>query len=90
MTEKYVLWYYLNKKNLANFIEINIPFISLRYINKYYCIDLFEEFYLSKIVFEKQINFIGQKYTEDNILIYEDIIISVALFIISNSYYFYW
>ena len=32
--------------------------------------------------------FIGPKYTEDNIIIYEDTIMSIALFIIAKSYYY--
>ncbi len=38
-------------------------------------------------ILKKVLEFIGQKYTEDYILIFEDTIMSVSLFILSNSYY---
>ena len=39
-------------------------------------------------IFKKVLNRIGQKYTEDYILKYEDTFMSVALFQITNSYYY--
>ena len=40
-------------------------------------------------IFKKVLEFIGPTYTEDNIVIYEDTIMSVALFIIAKSYYLF-
>jgi glycosyltransferase involved in cell wall biosynthesis len=39
-------------------------------------------------IFQKVLNLIGPKYTEDYILSYEDTIMTVALFQIANSYYY--
>ena len=38
-------------------------------------------------IFKQVLEFIGKKYTEDYILVFEDTIMSISLFIISNSYY---
>ena len=38
-------------------------------------------------LFKKVLEFIGPKYTEDNIIIFEDTIMSVSLFFLSNSFY---
>ena len=38
-------------------------------------------------IFKRVLEYIGPKYTEDYILIYEDTIMSVSLFRIANSYY---
>ena len=40
-------------------------------------------------IFKKVLEFIGPTYTEDNIVLCEDTIMSVALFIIAKSYYFF-
>ena len=40
-------------------------------------------------IFKKVINLVGLKYIEDNIITYEDTIFVVALFQISNSYYYF-
>ena len=39
------------------------------------------------VLFKKVLDFIGSKYTQDYILIFEDTIMSSSLFVISNSYY---
>ena len=39
-------------------------------------------------IFKKVVNYIGPKYTEDYLLDYEDIIMSLSLFQIANSYYY--
>ena len=38
-------------------------------------------------IFKKVLEFIGPKYTQDNLIIFEDTIMSSSLFILSNSYY---
>lgn len=44
--------------------------------------------FIKNDIFKKVLEFIGPKYTEDNIIIYEDTIMSIALFIIAKSYYY--
>ena len=39
-------------------------------------------------IFKKVLHYIGPKYTEDYLLDYEDIIMSISLFHIANSYYY--
>ena len=39
-------------------------------------------------IFQKVLNFIGPKYTEDYLLDYEDTIMSVSLFHVANTYYY--
>ena len=43
--------------------------------------------FIKKEIFKKVLEFIGTKYTDDNILTFEDTIMSVSLFILSKSYY---
>ena len=43
--------------------------------------------FIKNDIFKKVLEFIGPKYTEDYISIFEDTIMSVSLFIISKSYY---
>ena len=45
--------------------------------------------FIKNNIFKKVLEFIGPKYTEDHIIIYEDTIMSVALFFIAESYYLY-
>ena len=52
------------------------------YINRNICSKL-----IKNEIFKKLIEFIGSKYTEDYISIFEDTIMSVSLFTLSNSYY---
>ena len=52
------------------------------YLNRSICSKL-----IKNDIFKKVLDFIGLKYTQDYILIFEDTIMSSSLFIISNSYY---
>lgn len=80
-------------KNLNNRIiyqpELKYIFIRKKknenqwsYINRNICSKL-----IKNEIFKKLIEFIGSKYTEDYISIFEDTIMSVSLFTLSNSYY---
>ena len=80
-------------KNLNNRIiyqpELKFKFIKVtsqekfwNYLNRNICSKL-----IKNEIFQKVINFIGPKYTQDYIVLFEDIIMSSALFFLSNSYY---
>ena len=69
--------------------ELSKRFIKIKYedsdfaiINRSICAKL-----IKNDVFKKIISFIGRKYTEDYILIYEDTIMAFALYKTANSYY---
>ena len=80
-------------KNLNNRIiyqpELKYKFIKVtgleklwNYLNRSICSKL-----IKNEIFQKVVNFIGPKYTQDYIVLFEDIIMSSALFFLSNSYY---
>lgn len=80
-------------ENLNNRIiyqpELKYIFIRIKkrenqwsYINRNICSKL-----IKNGIFKKIIEYIGSKYTEDYISIFEDTIMSVSLFTLSNSYY---
>ena len=77
-------------KNIYNNIiyqpELKSKFIKL---NKLPCVinrNIWQKL-IKNDIFKKVIEYIGPKYTEDFILVYEDTIMAVSLFIISKSYY---
>ena len=80
-------------ENLNNRIiyqpELKFKFIIIRNEMKYWSFvnrQIWAKLIRNEI-FKKAIEFIGTKYTEDFISIFEDTIMSITLFIISNSYY---
>ena len=64
------------------FIKITKKEKLWNYLNRSICSKLIKNY-----IFKKVLDFIGSKYTQDYILIFEDTIMSSSLFIISNSYY---
>ena len=64
------------------FVKITKKEKLWNYLNRSICSKL-----IKNEIFKKVLDFIGSKYTQDYILIFEDTIMSSSLFIISNSYY---
>ena len=69
--------------------ELKYKFIKLQKKDKFW--NYLNRNIVSKIIknklFKQVLDFISSKYTEDYILTFEDTIMSVSLFILSNSYY---
>jgi len=80
-------------KNIYNRIiyqpELKYKFIKIKENN--YLWGFLNRNIVSKLIkneiFKIVLEFIGKKYTEDYILVFEDTIMSISLFILSNSYY---
>jgi len=64
------------------FIKITKKEKLWNYLNRSICSKL-----IKNDIFKKVLEFIGPKYTQDNLIIFEDTIMSSSLFILSNSYY---
>ena len=64
------------------FIKITEKEKLWNYLNRSICSKL-----IKNDLFKKVLEFIGPKYTQDYIVIFEDTIMSSSLFILSNSYY---
>lgn len=64
------------------FIKITQKEKLWNYLNRSICSKL-----IKNDLFKKVLEFIGPKYTQDYMLIFEDTIMSSSLFILSNSYY---
>ena len=64
------------------FVKITQKEKLWNYLNRSICSKL-----IKNDIFKKVLDFIGSKYTQDYILIFEDTIMSSSLFVISNSYY---
>ena len=93
------LYYKLTEKNLESIDniynriiyqpELKYKFIKLQKKDKFW--NYLNRNIVSKIIknklFKQVLDFISSKYTEDYILTFEDTIMSVSLFILSNSYY---
>jgi glycosyltransferase involved in cell wall biosynthesis len=69
--------------------ELKFKFIKIRenerhwsYLNRHIWSKL-----IRNEIFNKVLEFIGPRFTEDYIMVFEDTIMSVSLFILSNSYY---
>ena len=65
------------------FIKITGNNKHFSYLNRNICSKL-----IRNEIFKQVLQFIGTKYIEDYMLIFEDTIMSVSSFILSNSYYF--
>ena len=83
-----------NIKNLKNRI-IYQPELTFKFVDfstKDSIFGMMNRNIVSKLIkndiFKKVLNYIGPKYTEDYLLDYEDIIMSISLFHIANSYYY--
>ena len=64
------------------FVKITENKEKFSYLNRNVCSKL-----IRNEIFKQVLEFIGPKYTEDYMLVFEDTIMSVSLFILSNSYY---
>jgi glycosyltransferase involved in cell wall biosynthesis len=64
------------------FVKITENKKKFSYLNRNVCSKL-----IRNEIFKQVLEFIGPKYTEDYMLVFEDTIMSVSLFILSNSYY---
>ena len=65
------------------FVDLNEPDSNAGYANRIIWAKL-----IKKEIFKNVLVYIGQKYTEDYLLDYEDTIMTVSLFHIANSYYY--
>ena len=69
--------------------ELKFKFIKFQKEDKFW--SYLNRNIVSKIIknklFKQVLDFIGSKYTEDHIVTYEDTIMSISLFTLSNSYY---